>query len=205
MPPPEKTQARKPGRDGRRTRLAIEREALRLFAERGVDATSVKDIARAVGVAEAALYRHFPSKEEMARAIFARHYGDLAARVQAIAAEPWPFARQAQALVALFCALFDEMPDVFAFVLFNQHAHLRYVPDDPQSNAASALRDLMSAAHARGEIAQGNADLAAAMALGTVVQPAVFKLYGRLPGSLSTYREALTLAALSAVGATIPD
>ena len=76
-------------RDGARTRLAIEREALRLFAAKGVDGASIKDISAAVGVVDAALYRHFASKEEMAQAIFAQHYGALA---QAITTVGWPTA-----------------------------------------------------------------------------------------------------------------
>ena len=63
------------GRDGAATKARIEREALRLFASKGVDATSVRDIALAVGVADAALYRHFASKEDIGRVIFATHSG----------------------------------------------------------------------------------------------------------------------------------
>ena len=57
-------------RDGTRTRARIETEALRLFATKGIDATSVRDIAGAVGVAEGALYRHFPGKGTLSRTLF---------------------------------------------------------------------------------------------------------------------------------------
>ena len=115
---------------GGETRARIEREALRLFARKGVDATSIKDIAGAVGVADAALYRHFASKEEIGRQVFLRHYGDLARAVAAIGARDVPFAEKAGALVAMFCTLFDTEPDVFAFILIHQHAHLRFVSED---------------------------------------------------------------------------
>ncbi|MBL8590763.1 MAG: TetR/AcrR family transcriptional regulator [Methylobacteriaceae bacterium] len=184
-------------RDGARTRLAIEREALRLFAAKGVDGASIKDISAAVGVVDAALYRHFASKEEMAQAIFAQHYGALAQAIREIAGRPVPFRDKARALVALFCRLFDEEPDVFAFLLLNQHAHLRFVPKEAEGNAVEALRGLMREAYRRGEITESDADLAAAMALGAVVQPAVFKLYGRLKGPLGAHAEALTRAALA--------
>lgn len=39
--------------------------ALRLFAEQGFAATSVRQIAAAVGVTDAALYSHFPSKQKI--------------------------------------------------------------------------------------------------------------------------------------------
>lgn len=185
------------GRDGHRTRQAIEREALRLFALRGVDGTSIKDISSAVGVADAALYRHFASKEEMAQAIFAHHYGELARAIREIAAERRPFRDKVGALVALFCALFDEEPDVFAFLLLNQHAHLRFVPKDAEANAVEALRGMMREAWRKREIGESDPDLAAAMALGAVVQPAVFKLYGRIEGPLGARVEQLARAALA--------
>lgn len=188
-------------RDGARTRASIEREALRLFAEKGVDGASIKDIATAVGVADAALYRHFPSKEIMAREIFVRHYGGLAEAIRAIATTALPFREKARALVDHFCALFDDEPDVFAFLLLNQHAHLRFVPEEAERNAVEALRGMMAAAREADEIAEPDADLAAAMALGAVVQPAIYTLYGRLGRPLAARAEALTEAALKVVGA----
>jgi AcrR family transcriptional regulator len=56
------------------TRDRIEKAAIRLFVEQGVTETSVRDIARAVGLSEGALYRHFVSKEQLVWAVFERHY-----------------------------------------------------------------------------------------------------------------------------------
>ncbi len=187
-------------RDSAATRARIEKEALRLFAEKGVDATTVRDISQAVGVADAALYRYYRSKEEIARDIFARHYAALAQRIRAIGARETDFIALMRALVDLFCALFDEEPDVFAFILLNQHAHLHYVGDD--DNAVEELRAIMRRARRRNEIAIEDPELAAAMALGAVLQPAVFKLYGRLPGPLRDRALVLAQAATRTVGAT---
>ncbi|WP_078600263.1 TetR/AcrR family transcriptional regulator [Streptomyces violens] len=49
------------------TRLAIAHEAVRLFAEHGVAATSGEEIARAAGISPRTLWRYFPSKEECVR------------------------------------------------------------------------------------------------------------------------------------------
>ncbi len=90
---------------------------------------------------------------------------------------------------------------MFAFILLNQHAHLRFV--ERTGNAVEELRKIMLRAIARAEIAMTDADLAAATALGSVLQPAVFKLYGRLPGPLSARVDELTGAATRAVGAVV--
>ena len=47
------------------TRTRILQEAARLFTEKGYEATSVQDLAQALGLSKAALYHHFGSKEEI--------------------------------------------------------------------------------------------------------------------------------------------
>lgn len=188
-------------RDGSRTRARILEEALLLFARKGVEGTSVRDIAQAVGVAEGALYRHFRAKEEIAREVFLSHFAALAADVMAIGSSADPFPRKAWRLVMHFATLFDERPALFTFILINQHHHLEAVPEEPERNPVSALRDIFSGAMERGEIEHTDPDLAAALALGLVVQPAVFRLYGRLQGPLARSAPAITRAVLAALGA----
>ena len=47
------------------TRTAIQREALRLIAERGYEATTCEQIAAAAEVSTATLFRYFPTKEDI--------------------------------------------------------------------------------------------------------------------------------------------
>lgn len=61
--------ARPAGRDGQQTRQALLDAALSLFAEKGYFGTSLRDIARHVGVRESALYNYFPSKEKLFEAV----------------------------------------------------------------------------------------------------------------------------------------
>lgn len=57
-------------RGGDRTRRRILSESLKLFSENGFHGASVRDIARSVGLTEAALYYHFPSKQAIVRALY---------------------------------------------------------------------------------------------------------------------------------------
>lgn len=51
---------------------AIVQAVNRLLAEKGFDAMTVDEVAAEVGIAKASLYRHFPSKEDLAAAAMAR-------------------------------------------------------------------------------------------------------------------------------------
>ncbi|RAV00529.1 TetR/AcrR family transcriptional regulator [Paenibacillus sp. YN15] len=64
----------------RDTRWRIIQEALRLFAVKGYDGVSVRDIAGAVGVKESSLYKHFPGKQAIFEGIigeFPKRYGEI--------------------------------------------------------------------------------------------------------------------------------
>src|SRR5687768_9742979 len=56
----------------RRTRARILEAALALFADRGYEATTMRDVAREAGASLGLAYRYFASKEEFALALYMR-------------------------------------------------------------------------------------------------------------------------------------
>lgn len=58
-------------------RTEILARATTLFASQGVDGTSVRDIAEAVGMLSGSLYHHFPSKDAMVDAVLVDFLADL--------------------------------------------------------------------------------------------------------------------------------
>ena len=57
------------GQEGSATRRRILRIALTLMSQRGVDGTSMRDLASAAGLNVASLYHYFPSKRELLEAV----------------------------------------------------------------------------------------------------------------------------------------
>ena len=62
------------GKQGMTTKERIVDEALTLFATKGFRGTTVKDIADAVGIKDASLYKHFKSKKEILNTIVEEAY-----------------------------------------------------------------------------------------------------------------------------------
>jgi len=68
-----------------RTRGAIADAAMALFAQRGFDAVTVAEIARAADVSEKTVFNHFPSKEDL---VFEHGRERLMALVEALRSRP---------------------------------------------------------------------------------------------------------------------
>ncbi|GAB2566867.1 TetR family transcriptional regulator [Nocardia heshunensis] len=75
--------------DSTERRLTVVDQALRLFAEKGYEATTVDEIAEAAGISRRTFFRQFRSKEDV---VFADHESQLAqarAFLEAAQGDPW--------------------------------------------------------------------------------------------------------------------
>ena len=168
------------------TKARVERAALTLFVARGVTETTTREIAMAASIAEGTIYRHFPSKEQLALDLFLRHHRALAEALAGAAQRAQGLRAQIDAIVRCYCEWADDDWTLFAYHLLTQHMFLTMVPEDTP-NPVDVLRQVIVQAMAAGEIPSRDADLAAASAIGTVMQPATYKLYGRFEGPLSAH------------------
>jgi AcrR family transcriptional regulator len=71
--------ARTAGSDGEKTEAAIREAAVNLIARHGYEAVSMRQLSAEVGVQAAALYRYFPTKEDLLFALMEGHMRELAA------------------------------------------------------------------------------------------------------------------------------
>lgn len=92
---------------------AIVRAVNRLLAEKGFDLMTVDEVAAEVGIAKASLYKHFPSKEDLATAAMVRVVGLAQALLDSLPPDAAPLA-QLKAMVRwmLRLQLAGEMPSL---------------------------------------------------------------------------------------------
>ena len=182
------------------TRHRIEQAATKLFVARGITETSVRDITREVGISEGALYRHFESKDDLVWRTFEHNYTAFARELESLAAQE-PRARQKiGAMIRGFCRAHDDNPTLFNFLVFVQHGQLSKLAEDAPT-PVTVMRSVIVRAIQDGEIPAQDPDLATALVLGAVLQPATFAAYGRIAMKLVPVSDRLVAAAWAAVNA----
>jgi AcrR family transcriptional regulator len=180
------------------TRHRIETAAVQLFVDKGVAETTVRDIARAVGLSEGAMYRHFASKDELVWHLFERHYVEFAGRLGTLASAESSTRGKLAAMIRGFCQSHDENPILFRFLLFVQHDQLGRLAEETPT-PVSVMRAVIESGIASGDIPAQNPDLATALVFGVVLEPVQFAAYGRLSADMNGMSERLIAAAWAAI------
>ena len=153
-------------------RPAIVAAATALFARKGVDATSMREVADAAGVREAAIYRHFRGKEEMALEIFTSWYEWYSQQVREIAQRADPLPERLGALVHVEFAAAREHPEEFLYFCENEARFLRGLRRDVPRVRGELIK-MIRKAQARGEVRAGDAGLLADMLSGALCAVAI--------------------------------
>ena len=121
------------------TRAAIIEAALRMFRERGYDATTMRAIARDAGVATGNAYYYFSSKEELIQEFYARHHEEHLAACRTVLDTETELAPRLRGALR---ALIDVLGPYHAFAAtFYKHAAEPRSPLSPFSRETSASRD----------------------------------------------------------------
>ena len=185
------------------TKARIERAALTLFADKGVDAVTTRELAEFAGVAEGSLYRHFQNKEALAQSLYFAIHDRLTTLIQKAGHEFELIDDQVRAIVKGYCKTADEDWTLFRYHLLNTH---RFLPSPNEKNAreetpVTTAESLIAAAMANGEIPHGAPEKIAAAGLGIVLQTALHKAYGRFEGLLSPDIDYLTRLVLFVIRA----
>ena len=94
----------------------ILKEALHLFAQKGIDGVTVRDIGNRAGYTNAALFKFFATKDALALYLFERCYLALFESLTAAVRADTDFAAQLHAIVTAFVSHIERDCDAFLFV-----------------------------------------------------------------------------------------
>lgn len=179
----------------------LERGALNLFREHGVDGVSTRAIAEAAGVSEGAIYKHFKSKEVLAQHLFEAIHEKLYALVEEQLNAAESFDDGVLRVVKTYCKAADDDPTLFEYHLTHMFRFgVRHYPGrpDPTTLIASRIQDAID----NGACPPGNPEIKAAAALGVVLQPAAHRMAGRFEGTMTDHADQFARASLAAVKET---
>jgi AcrR family transcriptional regulator len=105
------------GRRAKITRQSISDSAIRLVVRDGAPRATIRAISAGMSVNEAALYRHYKSKEELLSSAYVGVVEEMAREKAHLAKSAMPFRELINEWIRLTYAYFDRNPDAFAYVL----------------------------------------------------------------------------------------
>lgn len=141
-------------------RTALVAEALKLLEKQDLEELSLREVARNVGVSATAVYRHFPSKESLLKALAQHGLAMLAEQQKWAAAKAsgaTAFAQTGRAYVRFALA----NPNLFRLIFIHTPGRLRPDVDSPEGSPARLLRGYV--AHALGPRASAEQVFVAAL------------------------------------------
>ncbi|MEK7466298.1 MAG: helix-turn-helix domain-containing protein [Planctomycetota bacterium] len=163
---------------------AILNAAIRLFVENGVASTTIRDIAKAAKVAEGTLYRHYDSKEELARDILQTNLATFSDFLDRGARTKPNLAGRLEGIARAFAEAYEENQDVARFILFSHAAEMGRLPKSMRLPRHVVLDILKEAVAARELPASADLDLLQAMIIGACSRLLLAKAYGEVKGDL---------------------
>jgi AcrR family transcriptional regulator len=126
-------------------RTALVAEALKLLEKQDLEALSLREVARNLGVSATAVYRHFPAKEDLLKALAGRGLAMLAEQQQWAAAKAKgaaAFAETGRAYVRFALA----NPNLFRLIFIHTPGRLRPDAQSPEGSPARLLRNYIAGA-----------------------------------------------------------
>ena len=186
------------------TKAKIERAAVSLFAEHGVDGVSTKQIAREAGISEGAIYRHFDSKESLARSLMIAIHDRLTEMIETAGMAHDSLEEAVQFIVRHYCQIADDDWTLFKYHILHMH-HFPRISTSAEASPIGAASELLSRAMDRGIIRHCEPNILAAMALGVVLQAAQAKVFGYIDGPLTARTDLFARKVLAVIDLKTED
>ena len=153
-------------------RPGIVQAATSLFAARGIAGVSMRNIAEAAGVREAAIYRHFVSKEELAREIFLSWYGWHCQQVHQLVTAAGSRKERLRGIVGQEFTVAERYPEAFLYFCANEMKFLSALPPEIPA-VRNSLIAFLKEGQRQSEFRPGDVELMVDMLSGALCEVAL--------------------------------
>jgi len=185
------------------TRSRIERAALKLFVEKGIAETSIRNIKDAAKISLGAMYNHFKTKDELAWELFIKGWNEIGTELARRSQGDSDIRTKLRSMVEYVFRRFDEDRLHVTYIFSTRHQHLNNDSvrrKDPQESSRRGFdryraevgadpyltfRLLIREAMQRGEIPSGDIELKTALIVGGIIQIIDSRILVRLEGPLA--------------------
>ena len=134
-------------------KVRILTEALRLFARKGLSATSIRDIANTAGLSNPALYKHFKTKDELAHVLFERLYRSHLRSLQNEVRSENGFQKRFRAFLRCRLRAYDEQPAGVIFASDNFISLWPHMPKEMKDRTIlTLLREIIEVGRSEGHV-----------------------------------------------------
>lgn len=155
-------------------------EALKLFSEKGIKETTIRDIARAVGITEGAIYRHFHSKDQIVYELFEKYSAELYEIMEESLKEKTSDEMRFRTMIEAFLNFAFNNPDAFRYMnIFHylREKQVRRVKKLPFNLLSKVIGDLEEKG-----ILKIEPEYALAMVTGTLERVFLYRSMGIIKG-----------------------
>ena len=169
------------------TKELILEKALKLFSEKGIKETTIRDIAKAVGITEGAIYRHFESKDQIVHELFETYSGDLYERLKRVIEKHEDNEKKFKEAVKVFLDFAFKNPDAFRYMNIFHYLRGKEVRSFERI-PFNLLRSLVLELSEEG-VLRTEPEYALATLTGTLERVFLYKSMGILKGSRKEVKE----------------
>lgn len=166
--------------------------AMRLFATKGVDGISVKEIGDAAGVTDAAIYKHFKNKDAVALEAFTQYCADYTALIDGYVRQEGTVKERFQRLIAEVLEMHDTDPYGLLLISQNHEIFVEVGSSEDYRQPLDALMDLIDQGIVRGELPAQDSKLTGVMIIGAITHLAASSMQGLFPERLVPYTDETT-------------
>lgn len=180
--------------DKKKTKLPkVMKAAIKLFNKKGIDGTTIKDIARAADVSEGALYRHFKGKDELAWHIFTTNLHEFSLNLSKYIEQEKTSLDKIRAFVSFCFESFEKEKDLFTYLILSEHRELDKFPDSNIHPGHVAMK-IVEDGQKTGELKKMDVFIAGSIIVGSLVRICIVKICGRLEKELNNYKEEVAIS-----------